>query len=68
MIMGAMDAAEAALLAKLRRGEHVTAADHIPTIRTRDELHGFKRGLAEAGRLTPELLVEIYRHEKRLSA
>lgn len=61
-------AAEAALLAKLRRGEHITAADHIPTIGTVEELDGFKRGLSEAGRLTPELLVAIYRHEKRLSA
>lgn len=63
-----MSAAEQALMEKWRRGEPITALDHIPTIETAEELAGFRAGLIRANRMTDELLTAIYRHEIKIGA
>lgn len=59
--------ADQALLRKARRGEPVTAEDHITTIDSLEELESFRRALAEAGRLTVDLLQAIARRKARLA-
>lgn len=58
--------ADQALIRKARRGEVITPEDHIATIDSLDELEGFRRGLAEAGRLTADLLQAIARRKARI--
>ena len=59
-------AAEARLMAKIRAGETVTREDHVATIDSLAELDAFKRGVAEAGRMTDELLTAIYRRQMQI--
>lgn len=58
--------AEAALLAKLRRGEAITPLDHIPTIDGLEELEAFRKALIDNKRMTPDIQTAIYRHQNRL--
>ncbi len=59
-------AAEARLMAKIRAGETVTREDHVATIDSLAELDAFKRGVAEAGRMTESLLTAIYRRQAQI--
>ena len=64
--MTAAAAAEARLMAKLRAGQTVTREDHVATIDSLAELDAFKRGVAEAGRMTESLLTAIYRRQAQI--
>ena len=64
--MTAAAAAEARLMAKIRAGETVTREDHVATIDSLAELDAFKRGVAEAGRMTESLLTAIYRRQAQI--
>lgn len=59
--------ADQALLRKARRAEPVTPEDHITTIDSLEELEGFRKALAEAGRLSADLLQAIARRKTRLA-
>lgn len=63
-----MTPAERTLMDKWRRGERITALDHIPTIETMDELTGFREQLKRAGRMTPEIVTALLRQETRIGA
>ena len=59
-------AAEARIMAKLRAGETVTREDHVATIDDLAELDAFRRGVAEAGRMTADLMTAILRRQVQL--
>lgn len=61
-------AAEKVILAKIRRGENVTTADHVPTIDSHNELNAFEDGLRMNGRLSDEIQVAIKRRRNQLEA
>ena len=58
--------AEARIMAKLRAGETVTREDHVATIDDLAELEAFRRGVAEAGRMTADLTTAILRRQVQL--
>lgn len=60
--------AEARIMAKLRAGETITREDHVATIDDLAELDAFRRGVAEAGRMTEALLTAIYRRQVQIGA
>lgn len=59
-------AAEARIMAKLRAGETVTREDHVATIDDLAELEAFRQGVAEAGRMTADLMTAIARRQVQL--
>lgn len=61
-------AADAELMAKVRRGEIITPEDHIGTIDDADELESFRRKLIEAGRMTADIQTAIYRRQIKIGA
>ena len=58
--------AERTLLAKLRAGQPVTALDHVPTIRTTEELAAFVGGLTGTGRMTDDLRIACLRQQQKI--
>ena len=58
--------AEARIMAKLRAVETVTREDHVATIDDLAELEAFRRGVAEAGRMTADLTTAILRRQVQL--
>ena len=60
--------AEARIMTKLRAGETITREDHVATIDDLAELDAFRRGVAEAGRMTEALLTAIYRRQVQIGA
>ena len=58
--------AEARIMAKLRAGETVTREDHVATIDDLAELEAFRQGVAEAGRMTADLMTAIARRQVQL--
>ena len=58
--------AEARIMAKLRAGETVTREDHVATIDDIAELEAFRQGVAEAGRMTADLMTAIARRQVQL--
>ena len=58
--------AEARIMAKLRAGQTVTREDHVATIDDLAELDAFKAGVAEAGRMTADLMTAIARRQVQL--
>ena len=58
--------AEARIMAKIRAGQTVTREDHVATIDDLAELEAFRRGVAEAGRVTADLMTAIARRQVQL--
>ena len=58
--------AEARIMAKIRAGETVTREDHVATIDDLVELEAFRQGVAEAGRMTADLMTAIARRQVQL--
>lgn len=61
-----MTAAEAAILAKLSRGEAVTPLDHIATIDHQQELAAFVAALKDSGRMTSEINTAAVERQKQI--
>lgn len=60
-------AAEQALLAKSRSGQPITAADHIATLDSAEEVDAFRAGLSESKRLTEDLIQAIARRKVQIA-
>lgn len=58
--------AEARIMAKIRAGQTVTREDHVATIDDLAELEAFRQGVAEAGRMTGDLMTAIIRRQVQL--
>lgn len=58
--------AEDAIRQKMRRGEAITLLDHIPTIRTADELASFREQLPKAKREDDDIRVALMRQEMQI--
>lgn len=58
--------AEAAIREKMRRGEAITLLDHIPTIRTAEELASFREQLPKNKREDNEIRVALTRQEMQI--
>jgi hypothetical protein len=58
--------AEARIMAKIRAGQTVTREDHVATIDDLAELEAFRQGVAEAGRMTADLMTAIARRQVQL--
>ena len=61
-----MTPAEAAIRAKLSRGEAVTPLDHLTTIDDPKELAAFVAALKSNGRMTPEINTAALERQKQI--
>lgn len=59
--------AEQVLLRKARAGLPITPADHITTLDCAEEIDAFRKGLADNGRLTEDLIQACARRKIQIA-